>query len=92
MTHRGRSVREGALPDPPQRSALAEAMRYAQIGLMLVTTMVLCGGIGYALDRKFGSRPWLLLAGLLVGMAAGFVSFFRLVLADPAGGPDGRAR
>ncbi len=57
-----------------------EAMRYAQVGTMLVAPMGVLGLIGHVLDRHFGSGPWLLLAGLLLGMAAGFVNFFRLVL------------
>ena len=69
------------------RAPLAEAMRYSQIGMLIVVPMVLLGGIGYALDRRFRSQPWLLLAGLVIGMAAGFWSFLREVLVTP---PDGR--
>jgi F0F1-type ATP synthase assembly protein I len=73
-----------------ERPPLVEAMRYTQIGFMLVAPTVLGGAIGYWLDRRFGTRPWLLLGGLLFGMAAGFVSFIRMVL-PPRGGGDGGA-
>jgi F0F1-type ATP synthase assembly protein I len=62
-------------------------MRYSQVGMLIVVPMVVLGGIGYALDRKFRTQPWLLLAGLVIGMAAGFTSFLREVLSTP---PDGR--
>jgi F0F1-type ATP synthase assembly protein I len=72
------------------RAPLAEAMRYSQIGMLIVVPMVVLGGIGYALDRRFGSQPWLLLAGLVVGMAAGFAGFLREVLSTPP--PNGSGR
>ena len=71
------------MTDPQGRPALLEAMKYAQIGTMLVAPMGVLGGIGYWLDRRLGSAPWLLLLGLILGMAAGFVSFLRLVLDRP---------
>lgn len=55
--------------------------RYAQIGMLLVTPMGVFGLAGYWLDRRWGTGPWLLLAGLLLGMAGGFVSFLRVALA-----------
>jgi F0F1-type ATP synthase assembly protein I len=58
-------------------------MRYSQVGMLIVVPMVVLGGIGYALDRKFRTQPWLLLAGLVIGMAAGFTSFLREVLSKP---------
>jgi F0F1-type ATP synthase assembly protein I len=43
------------------------------------------GALGYWLDGRWGTKPWLLLAGLLVGMIGGFVNFFRFVLRPPGG-------
>ena len=71
-----------------RRSSLVEAMRYAQIGTMLIVPMIVLGGVGYWLDRRLGWEPWLLLAGLILGMASGFLNFFRLVL--PPKGKKGR--
>jgi F0F1-type ATP synthase assembly protein I len=78
------------VPEPPKRPPLAEAMRYAQVGTMLIAPMIVLGAIGHMLDRHFATAPWLLLAGLLLGMATGFVNFFRLVLAPPGGEKDDR--
>jgi F0F1-type ATP synthase assembly protein I len=78
------------VPEPPKRPPLAEAMRYAQVGTMLIAPMIVFGAIGYVLDGRWETAPWLLLAGLLLGMATGFVNFFRLVLASPGGEKDDR--
>jgi F0F1-type ATP synthase assembly protein I len=61
--------------------------RYGQIGILLVTPMCLLGFAGHWLDRRLGTTPWLLLAGLILGMAAGFVGFLRTVLPPKGGGP-----
>ena len=70
-----------------RRTPLVEAMRYAQSGTMLIVPMIMLGGLGYWMDRWLGWEPWLLLAGLILGMASGFLSFFRLVL-PPKGEKD----
>ena len=67
------------------RPPLIEAMRYTQLGLLLIAPMLVLGAIGYWLDRRLRTAPWMLLAGLLVGMAAGFTNFVRLVRELPGG-------
>jgi ATP synthase protein I len=37
--------------------------------------------VGYLLDRWLGTRPWLLVAGSVLGMILGFYLFFRAVAA-----------
>ena len=54
------------------------------LSLMTVgTTLVGCIVVGYLLgsflDRKMGTSPWLVVAGVLLGTAAGFVGLFRMV-------------
>ncbi len=78
------------MPEPSRRPPLAEAMRYAQVGTMLIAPMIVLGAVGYMLDGRFATTPWLLLAGLILGMATGFINFFRLVLAPPGGEKDDR--
>lgn len=34
-------------------------------------------GVGWLLDRWLGTRPWLLVAGLVLGAAAGFYELIR---------------
>ncbi len=83
-----RAGEEEWLPESPRRPPLAEALRYTQVGTMLVAPMLVLGALGYVLDGRFGTEPWLLLAGLVLGMVVGFVSFLRLVLEPPGDGPD----
>jgi ATP synthase protein I len=47
------------------------------VGLTLVICTVLGLGGGYVLDGWLGTTPWLMLVGLLFGIAAGFVNLFR---------------
>ena len=49
------------------------------VGLTLVISTVLGLWGGYVLDRWLGSAPWLMLVGLLLGVASGFVNLFRAV-------------
>lgn len=48
----------------------SEPAIFASYGL--IGAIVLLGGGGYLLDRWLGTSPWLLLAGLITGLAAGF--------------------
>jgi len=51
----------------------------SSIGLVLVLATVIGLVGGYYLDRWLGTSPWLLLLGLVLGIAAGFVNLFRSV-------------
>jgi ATP synthase protein I len=73
---------------PDSRNSLNDALKYAQISGMLIGPMVAFGAIGFWLDRRYGTKPWLLLAGLILGMVGGFVNFFKLVLPPKDRGSD----
>jgi ATP synthase protein I len=75
---------------PESRNSLNDALKYAQISGMLVGPMLAFGAIGYWLDGRFGTKPWFMLAGLILGMIGGFVNFFKLVLPPKDRGQDGR--
>ena len=61
--------------------------RYVGLGVELVLPMVLGSFVGHWLDGRLGTAPWLLLSGVVLGMAAGFLLFFRTVLPPkPPGG------
>lgn len=51
------------------------------IGMTLVVSTVVGLVGGYYLDRWLGTSPFLLIGGLLIGIAAGFVNLFRSVKA-----------
>lgn len=67
--------------EPPRGSPWA----YLGLGFELVVPIAIGVGVGFWLDRRWGTEPWLVLAGALTGIAAGFLNFFRRVM-PPKGG------
>ncbi|MCM2267193.1 MAG: AtpZ/AtpI family protein [Elusimicrobiales bacterium] len=60
---------------------------YAQIGLELAGAVLLGLWLGYWLDGRLGTRPWLTLAGALLGLVGGFYRVAKeLFRPPPAGG------
>ena len=57
-----------------RESGPAAAASYSLIGAVL-----LLGGLGYLLDKYLNTRPWLLLAGLFLGIAVGFYELIKVV-------------
>ena len=49
------------------------------VGTVLVVCIVLGYFLGSYLDRKLGTSPWLVVTGVTLGTAAGFVGLFRTV-------------
>ncbi|MBM4194929.1 MAG: AtpZ/AtpI family protein [Gemmatimonadetes bacterium] len=47
------------------------------LGLQFVVTILVCLFAGQWLDRRLGTTPWLLLAGMLLGGALGFWTMIR---------------
>jgi len=78
--------------DPPRRgededglsnlaSAYQKAGPYIGASTTLVASVGLFAAAGWWIDRKVGTeKPWFLIAGSLLGMLGGFISFFRQVL------------
>ena len=58
-----------------------QAARYSQLAMTLPAATVVGWLIGEALDHWLGTS-WLYLAGLLLGIAAGFVELIRTVMRD----------
>lgn len=53
---------------------------YAGLGIDLVVSTVVGGGIGYILDKYLGTSPWLTFLFLILGAASGFVGIYRVIL------------
>lgn len=51
------------------------------LGLQLALSVVVFFFLGRWLDQWLGTSPWLMIAGLAVGIAGGFIQFFRTALA-----------
>jgi F0F1-type ATP synthase assembly protein I len=45
----------------------------------LIAAVVLCGGIGYLLDRTLHTSPWLAISGLVLGLMVGFYTLHKLM-------------
>ncbi|MCF6286244.1 MAG: AtpZ/AtpI family protein [Candidatus Hydrogenedentes bacterium] len=56
--------------------------RYASLGIQLAVSMCLFGWVGYWLDGKLETSPWLMIIGLMLGAGAGF---YALILTVNAG-------
>lgn len=72
----GRSLK--TLQRSVQRAGPAAAASYSLIGAILVL-----GGIGYLCDRWFGSEPWGLVGGLMLGVVTGFYQLAKAVWRRP---------
>lgn len=52
-------------------------LKFASAGLQFALTFLVCGAIGWWLDRKFGSDPWLMIGGILLGAGGAMYSLVR---------------
>ncbi len=51
--------------------------QYAGVGVQFALTFMVFGAIGYWLDEKWGTRPWLLIVGVFVGATGAFISLVK---------------
>lgn len=59
-----------------------ELYRYGSLGIDLVANTLVGLVIGYLLDRWLGTMPWLMIAGLILGAAAGFFTIYRTIVQE----------
>jgi F0F1-type ATP synthase assembly protein I len=57
----------------PRKSPMA----HAGIGIELVVPIVVFVFIGYKLDERWGTDPWLVILGATIGMVVGFYGLFK---------------
>jgi len=84
MTEQG--DRERRARDEQRLSGLAEAYRKAAPYTAASTSLVIAVGgltwVGIKADEWLGTRPWMTLLGVALGMTGGFISFFKTVLGN----------
>src|SRR5207245_108619 len=69
----------GSEPERRAVSTAAELGRHAGLGLQFAASLSLFGAIGWWLDRRLSTAPWLLIVGLFLGAALAFVSLLHAV-------------
>ena len=67
-------------PGQPRRPWYQGFGSFLTVGIQLALTVVILFFAGRWLDEKFGTGPWLMLAGLLIGIVGGMIKFFRSAL------------
>jgi F0F1-type ATP synthase assembly protein I len=72
--------------DGRPRAEGASPLRFVGIGFEIVTPLLVGVFGGRLIDRHFGTAPWFLLGGALLGGAAGMLNFIRRVLASGRSG------
>lgn len=77
-------MQNGSSPKPPKRSLWPETMRtvaqYTNLGWTLVASVALGVFVGRWADKHFGTEPWFLLLGSVLGIAVGLYYFLATVL------------
>ena len=63
-----------------QRKWIRSAGLASTAGLVLVISIFIGWAIGRWLDKLLGTDPWLMMVLTLMGIAAGFIEMFRIVL------------
>jgi len=63
----------GLKVDKEYRAVILDA---SVVGLHMVSGLIVGGGVGYYLDEWLGTKPWLFLVFLVLGIAAGFKNVY----------------
>jgi F0F1-type ATP synthase assembly protein I len=85
MSEAGKNSNDEASSGNSQRSWMIQLGRYSQIGFALPAATVIGWFVGRLLDRWLHTS-WLYLAGLLVGIVAGFIELIRVASKPENGG------
>ncbi len=78
------------MPEPDRTSSLARAVKALQANMTsagpaigasyaLIGAIVLLGGIGYALDTRYGTSPAFVVTGLVLGVVVGLYQLARVL-------------
>ena len=77
---RARAQRVRNEPATSDRAALQGGLGVGlRIGIELVVAVVVAAGLGWAIDRWLGTRPWGMIVLFFSGVAAGMLSVYRAV-------------
>jgi F0F1-type ATP synthase assembly protein I len=70
-----------AMPTPSTKKPLSETVRtlgaLSTVGFSFVLAIVLGAWLGWLLDKRLGTTPWLFFVGFAMGLAAGVLNVYR---------------
>ncbi|MCH2102720.1 MAG: AtpZ/AtpI family protein [Planctomycetes bacterium] len=69
----------GAKREEPPLSSVARQSGAAALGMTYGATILVFVGLGWWLDERLGTSPWLLIIGLFLGSGGGFLSLLKKV-------------
>lgn len=67
-------------PDRKEKSLLVQAARYSEMGFIIPAAAFIGLLLGKLLDRWLGTH-WIYIAGVVLGIIAGFVEMIRMAMA-----------
>lgn len=79
-----------ATPKNSRQSTMQQLAPYMGLGMQLAAAMVVFGALGWWLDERFGTTPWLLVVGIVLGATGGMIHLIRTAIgsskrkSDPA--------
>src|SRR5438132_9242467 len=85
---KARAQRVRTEPATGDRAALQGGLAVGlRIGIELVVAVVVATGLGWAIDRWLGTRPWGIIVLFFLGVAAGMLNVYRAVsgISTPVG-------
>jgi F0F1-type ATP synthase assembly protein I len=74
----------GSGPSAERKRVVRELGRFTGFGLAWALSVLFFLLIGYWLDGRLGTLPWLTIVGAFLGAAGGFVSLYRGITAAAA--------
>ena len=69
--------------EPTPRKPLSSGSEFAGVGLQMGATLGLSAWLGYWLDGRLGTTPWLTILFVFLGAGAAFYSIYRKVMGRP---------
>src|SRR5438128_6797012 len=77
---KARAQRVRGQPVAAERSSLQQGLSLGlRIGIELVVAVAVATGLGWAIDRWLGTRPWGMIVLFFLGVAAGMMNVYRAV-------------
>jgi ATP synthase protein I len=70
-------IRQAEAPSRKAAEASAPPLKFSRIGFDFMGTVLACALLGWLADRTFGSKPWVMLAMLVIGFAVGIMNVWR---------------